>query len=185
MEAAEHIFYFEFTVCQFFEHRQNLPARPRNKNRQTLVFERRLISMDERQETPLDKARREFQERNAGKNFREIDAEIQAKQAAAVNQEEKKTEETDAEKKAAPKKRRTLAEREKALAERRDALNKELQELRAEIGKKERRERNHLLILFGAYFEEEIKKVAKWESREKNDEAVKKLAAEIKAKLSP
>ena len=141
--------------------------------------------METREETPLEKARRAYAEKTGGKSFAEIEKE-QAKKAAAEPAPEKTTpEKAPEQKKAAPRKRKTLDEREKELAARRDALNKELAELRAEKGKKERRERNHLLILFGSYFEDMIKSAAKWESREKNDAEVKKLAEQIKAKISP
>ena len=141
--------------------------------------------METREETPLDKARREFANRNGGKSMAEMEKEKAKKDAAEPAPEKATPEQAPEQKKAAPRKRKTLEEREKELAEKRDALNKELAELRAEKGKKERRERNHLLILFGSYFEDMIKNVAKWENREKNDAEVKKLAEQIKAKVSP
>lgn len=82
------------------------------------------------------------------------------------------------------RKRKTIEEREAKLTVRRDKINKELAELRAEKTKKERRERNHRLILFGAFFEKKILEVCRWDSREQNDEEIKKLASSIASKIN-
>lgn len=167
--------------------------------------------MDEQKEmTPLDKARAEFAKKHPGGMVSFFtQQEQQTTQTAPKvektpppvveqttrNDNEKKSVAADPEqpdekkisegKEKKPRKRRTREEIRADLQKRRDELNAQLAEMRAEDAKAERKARNHRLITFAARFEKEILQVCTSGNRQEDDKAIKILSAEFYKKLFP